>query len=62
MIGTILLFVLGLIMLIEAIIILLFPRQIKTLVNSLFKHHIILQIIAILELIIGLTIILVIIL
>lgn len=57
MIGTILLFLLGLIMFIESIILLLFPKRLKTIINSFFKHQLWLQIIAIIEMIAGLLII-----
>lgn len=57
MVGTILLLILGIIMFIEAVVILLYPRKIKTIMNSLFKHHLWLQVIAIIEMIVGLLII-----
>ncbi|MCH8519194.1 MAG: DUF2065 family protein [Nanoarchaeota archaeon] len=62
MIGTTILFIIGILLFIEGIILFLFPQKIKTLLNSFFKHKHLLQIIAVLEIIVGTLIILVLIL
>ncbi|MFP4401965.1 MAG: hypothetical protein ACLFPL_01935 [Candidatus Nanoarchaeia archaeon] len=57
MITTILLLLLGVILCVEAIALLLYPKKIKKLVNLLFKHQVYLHVIAAIELIIGLVLI-----
>lgn len=57
MISEIIFFILGLILIVEAVALFLYPKKIKKLVNLLFRHQVYLHIIAAVELVLGLFII-----